>query len=279
MPQIPADTDREPVVLLHCSAADGGQWDGLAARLGPRYRAHALHQFNCGDGPRWHGRGPFTLDAEAAPVLDLIAGLDRPAHLVGHSYGGAVALHAAQHLAQHLAQHPARARPGALASLTLIEPVAFHLLPGAGHGAHLATMQGVARAVGGAVLAGDLWGGMATFVEFWNGPGAWDRTPDKVRAGLARRLPKVALDFHAVLATRPEPAAVAAVAAPTLLLHGEASPGPTVAVIQVLAGLLPGARVAAVAGAGHMAPFTHAGPVNDAVAGHVAAAAARRRAA
>ena len=50
----------------------------------------------------------------------LLGRLDQPAHLVGHTCGGAVALSVA------------RNRSDLLRSLTVVEPVAFHLLRGGG---------------------------------------------------------------------------------------------------------------------------------------------------
>src|SRR3546814_8229080 len=64
----------------------------------------------------WSGRAPMRLADEAALVRALAEEAGEPVHLVGHSYGGAVALMAALHF------------PEAIASLTLIEPVAFFLL-------------------------------------------------------------------------------------------------------------------------------------------------------
>jgi pimeloyl-ACP methyl ester carboxylesterase len=50
-----------------------------------------------------------------------------------------------------------------------------------------------------------------------------------------------------------------AVAAPVLLVVGGASAGPTVRLVDRLAGLLPDAAVATVAGADHLLPLTHPG--------------------
>jgi hypothetical protein len=60
-----------------------------------------------------------------------------------------------------------------LASLTVIEPVAFHLLrddPRIDAGL-LAEVTAVAGAVQEGVLSGDYAGGMARFVDYWNGAG------------------------------------------------------------------------------------------------------------
>jgi len=112
-----AETGRgETVVLLHASASSGAQWRSLTDCLQRRW--HVL-------APDFHGYGrtdPWPEPAlpglgDAAALVDAILGRGTERiHLVGHSYGGAVALRLASD------------RPARLLSLTLIEPVAFHLL-------------------------------------------------------------------------------------------------------------------------------------------------------
>src|SRR5215212_8645123 len=82
----------EPVVLLHSSGASGAQWRALAERLSARYRVIAPDLYGYGGTAGWAGRGTFCLAHEAALVRGLMERLDEPAHLVGHSYGGAVAM-------------------------------------------------------------------------------------------------------------------------------------------------------------------------------------------
>src|SRR5262245_40305747 len=106
----------EPVVLLHSSGASGAQWRTLAEQLGERYHVVAPDLYGYGASAPWPGHGPFSLAHEAEIVHALLDRLGERVHLVGHSYGGAVALHVAR-------LHSERLR-----SLALIEPVAFHLL-------------------------------------------------------------------------------------------------------------------------------------------------------
>lgn len=61
---------------------------------------------------------------------------------------------------------------------------------------------------------------------------------------------------------------------PTLLIHGSKTRQPSLAVTQVLAGLLPDARMAAVEGAGHMSPLTRRDAVNRLVLAHIEECAA-----
>lgn len=246
----------EPVLLLHSSASSGAQWRPLAERLGGRHRVMAPDLYGYGGTGHWPGDGAFTLAQEARVVHALLGRLGGPAHLVGHSYGGAVALHVA------------RTRPDLLRSLTVIEPVAFHLLE------DQKEIRMVAGEVARAIACGDYDGGMRRFVDYWNGVGTWDALPRAKRSALAPRLAKVSLDFHATLSEPARLADFAPLALPTLVLQGDRSPTPTRRVCQMLAGMLPDAELSTVRGAGHLLPMTHADTVNELVAAHIGARAA-----
>jgi pimeloyl-ACP methyl ester carboxylesterase len=200
----------------------------------------------CGYGAvaPWAGNGAFSLAQEAEVVRSILDRVGEPAHLVGHSYGGAVALHVAR-------RHGARLR-----SLALIEPVAFHLL------GERAEVEAVAQGVSRALASGDYVGGFGAFVDYWSGPGSWAAVPEAKRVALAARLPKIALEFHAVFNESLQLHELSRVALPTLLIQGALSPRPARRVCEVLARVLPDARLVTINGAGHMAPLTHAEQVN-----------------
>ena len=243
----------DPVVLLHSSASSAAQWRALAGQLSDRYRVLAPDLYGYGASARWPGHGAFTLAHEAEIVHALLdqTGAQAQAHLVGHSYGGAVALHAA------------RTRGGRFRSLALIEPVAFHLL------ADRAEIAAVAEGVRRAVASGDYLGGCREFYEYWSGAGSWDAVPAAKREAMAPLMAKVAIEFHAAFT---EPAGLAdhrRITAPTLLLLGERSPQPTRRICELLAATLPEARLRILDGAGHMAPLTHRDAVNALIAEHL----------
>ena len=249
-----------PVVMLHCSASSGRQWDALAELLGERRQICAPDQWSCGERGAWHGAGRFSLADEAVAVHEAIDRLGRPVHLVGHSYGGA------------LAMHVARSRPGAVASLNLIEPSAFHLLRhgSAEDGELFDEIAAVARHVETALGAGDAADGMARFVDYWSGDGAWAGMSERAHAAFAPRLAKVALDFQALFE---EPAALGdfnGLNLPTVIVRGALSPAPSRRIVNMLAGALTGARVEVIFRAGHMSPLSHADTVNCIVAAHLA---------
>ena len=241
----------EPVVLLHSSGASGAQWRALAERLSERYRVVAPDFYGYGATAPWSGRGAFSLAHEAEIVRALLARFDEPAHLVGHSYGGAVAL------------HMARLHGEQLRSLAVIEPVAFHLLN------ERTEIVALADRVARAVASGDYFGGFASFVDYWSGPGSWEAIPAAKRVAMAARLPKVALDFQAVLSEPARADAFRGVAIPTFIIRGALSPRPTRGICELLAQVLPDAALTTLEGAGHMAPLTHADQVNRLIANHL----------
>jgi pimeloyl-ACP methyl ester carboxylesterase len=243
----------EPVILLHGSGSSRAQWRALADQLSARYHVCAPDLYGYGGSAGWSGLKAFHLESEAEIVLALLARFRSRVHLVGHSYGGAVALRVA------------RSHHDALRSLTLIEPAAFHLLRES-DAALAAALAEVAESLVRAVASGEYLTGFGRFVDYWNGPHAWEQVPADKRYTMATRLPKVVLDFHA---TFNEPARLEdfhALTVPTLLVQGTHSPPLTQRICQLLARALPAARLTFVKGAGHMAPVTHPDVVNAMIA-------------
>jgi pimeloyl-ACP methyl ester carboxylesterase len=154
-------TAREPVVLVHCSASSARQWKALADQPGD-FQPVPLDLYGHGNRKRWDGSGPLSLSEEAAAIGETCRD-GMPFHLVGHSYGGAVALRFAL-------DHPERLR-----SLTLVEPSCFHILKATdGREAHLlGDILAVADTVNRGVICGDYRNGMATFIDYWSGANTW----------------------------------------------------------------------------------------------------------
>ncbi len=250
------------VIALHCSGAGAGQWCYLEQRLGSRYEVLAPEHYGCESTGPWTGAHAFRLADEAARAIALIDEAKEKVHLVGHSYGGGVALSVAL------------ARPERIASLALYEPTAFHLLKAmSGTGAAaFAEIAAVARKTGEGVIAGDYTGAAASFIDYWSGPRAWARLQPWVRAGLIRWVTKAPLDFHALMEEPTPLAAYAGLPMPILIMRGEHAPRPTRMIAELLATVLPDTRSAVVDGAGHMGPLTHAVAVSNLIAEHVDAA-------
>jgi pimeloyl-ACP methyl ester carboxylesterase len=182
-------------------------------------------------------------------------------HLVGHSYGGGVALKAAL------------ARPDRVLSLSLYEPSAFHLLReiGGEGPAAFAEIQDLAQLTIKGVASGDYRSAAAAFVDYWSGEGAWAALRPPVQQALTRWLPKAPLDFSALIEEPTRLADYAGLRMPAFILRGELAPRPTRLIADTLWAALPSAELAVIEGAGHMGPLTRSGIVSRAIARHIAA--------
>ena len=207
----PSNSKATLVIALHCSGAGAGQWRQLRETLGPAYTVFAPEHYGCEATGPWSGEHAFTLADEAARTLDFIDRSAGEVHLVGHSYGGGVALHVAL------------ARPDRISSLALYEPSAFHLLKAIGHpgkvGFH--EIADITRNTGQGVVAGDYAGAAATFVDYWSGHGAWASLKPSVQTALARWVPKAPLDFHALIEEPTPLSAYSSLRMPVLVMRGE----------------------------------------------------------
>ena len=265
-----AARSQDLVIALHCSGSSAAQWRSLEAELGDRFSFTAPEHYDSGDAPAWTGGETFMCADEAERTLALIDASKGRVHLIGHSYGGGIALHVAL------------ARPERIASLTLYEPSAFYLLKQFGDGAApVAEINAVADRVAAHIRAGERRSGAKGFLEYWGGPGAWDALRPRLQDAVLRWLPKVSLEFYALFNEPTDWSAFAYFRPPVLVIRGEHAPAPTRLIADTLPSIFPNARQEVVAGAGHMGPITHADAVNTLIVAHIEDIAARacRRAA
>jgi pimeloyl-ACP methyl ester carboxylesterase len=243
------------VVLLHSSGSSGRQWDALAETLKSRFRLHAVDLYGHGATPPWSGDRPLTLFDEAALVEPLLAAHPEGVHLVGHSYGGAVALKLAL-------RHADRVR-----SLVLYEPVLFCLLFEY-NAQHAAAQQVLATAtsIRNGVERGMNEAAGRRFVDFWSGAGTWDAMPEQRRAVVTRRMPSVQPHFRALFNDTLSRAELAQLRMPTLCLTGAGTVAATRRIGELLRVALPAAHHEMLPEMGHLGPVTHASRVNARIA-------------
>ena len=239
------------VVCLHSSASSSGQWRALMELLAPRYRVIAADLYGAGKTAVWPHAQPMLLDDELALLQPVFDAAGARFHLVGHSFGGAVALKAAL------------AERGRLLSLVLFEPVLFSVLVAdSPHSAAaqeiLAVRDDTTRLVG----ENDLVAAARRFIDYWMGDGAWAATPPARQPALAAAMRSVIPEWHAAFGEPTPLQALAAIDVPTLLLTGTQSKASARAVTRLLAAVLPRVQVESIQGVGHMAPLTHPERIN-----------------
>jgi pimeloyl-ACP methyl ester carboxylesterase len=241
------------VVLLHSSAASARQWDALGARLAGAFDVHAIDLHGHGARADWAAAQPMTLADEAALAQPLLEGADA-VHLVGHSYGGAVALELASLWPEHVR------------SVSVYEPVLFRLLfDRQGDAPAAREVAAVAQDVDACVARGLLAAAAQRFVDFWSGAGAWSRLGERAQASIAARMGSVAQHFHALFADAALAARLPALRMPLQVLSGERTPEATRRIGALLRTLWPDARHETLPGMGHMGPMTHGEAVNGRV--------------
>jgi pimeloyl-ACP methyl ester carboxylesterase len=248
----------EPILLLHCSAGASSAWMPVIGHLGPGFRALAPDLLGYGRNDPWRRGAALHPHDELGVVEALLDMAGRPVHLVGHSYGGTVALSAA-------GRYPQR-----VASLTLIEPVAFHLLRRADEPdgwREIAALAGRHLALVGAGRDAEA---AEAFTTYWMGRLAWQQMGEAARDSVIRTMPKVAAEWQLMLAAEDDLDAVAKIDAPTLLLCGTRTHSPARHVVEVLRSALPRARYLEIGDASHMSPVTHPAAVANAIRRHAA---------
>jgi pimeloyl-ACP methyl ester carboxylesterase len=83
------------LVCVHSSASSSGQWRALMDRLSDGFRVIAVDLYGYGKSPAWPEGCRMYLDDEISLLEPAFRSAGDPFHLVGHSYGGAIALKAA----------------------------------------------------------------------------------------------------------------------------------------------------------------------------------------
>lgn len=244
------------VVCLHSNASSSSQWRALIETLAPRCHVLAPDSYGAGKSPPWASDRPASLRDEVGLLEPVFARAGDPFALVGHSYGGALALVAAI------------LRPQRVRALALYEPTLFALLDAESPPPNDA--DGIRAAVAGAAAAldaADPDAAAACFIDYWMGAGAWRDTPEPRKPPITAAVANVR-GWGAALFGEPTPlAAFARLDLPVLLMVGRESPASSRGVARLLAGALPRVQVVEFEGLGHMGPITHAARVNAAIAG------------
>jgi pimeloyl-ACP methyl ester carboxylesterase len=251
----------ELVVCLHSSTGSHAQWRGLAEALAPDALVLTPDLHGHGRSPAHPPHLPDSLLADAQGVLSLCrasGAAQRGLHLVGHSYGGAVAL-------QIALRHPDWVR-----SLTLYEPVAFGMLGADPCDGTVAEIRAIAGLVKAMVSSGQIEAAARAFVNYWGGTGAWSAMPPAQQQVVQNRIATVPQHFSALFRAAWQPRHLRSLTMPTLLMHGSSTRAPARCVAELLAATLPGARRVEITGAGHLGPMTHAPRVNAAILAHLA---------
>lgn len=180
--------NRPTVICLHVSGGSGGQWKALADRMRGEFRVLTPDLYGHGVAPAWPGAATDVVAADAARIAALAADAVGDVHLIGHSYGGAIALRVGLH------------RPDLVTSLAVYEPVPMRILFDYNRRHRAATeVAEVALNVRRALSLGRVERAGQWLVDYWSGAGQWARLAPEQRAAVAQRMPTVQAHFASLM--------------------------------------------------------------------------------
>ena len=235
----------QEALVLHCMLAHARAVDMMMAKMGNTMSMIAADLPGHGLSEDWDKTRDYGEMAR-----DMSVGLlERPAHIIGHSYGGYVALRIAVD------------QPEMVRSLTLIEPVFF----AAAQHSDPSLSKAYKRKAGaflGAIAVGDLVAAARAFTGIWGDGSAWESLKPDAMDYITQRMPLVAAGEASLVQDNGKVwERLGQIDVPCLLIEGEKAL-PVIAAIQgALQSQIPHATREVVEGAGHMAPITHAAEV------------------
>ena len=241
------------LMLVHGSPGSAGAWQPVGKRLSDRFRIVAPNLPGYGGTSLEEPGGPDGVPHAAGLLESLIRETGVPDVLAGHSYGGAVALTVA--LRGHV-------KPRALA---LFEPVCTPILLATGETESFARMKALLDDYISAFESGDLEAAR-TMVDFWFGPGAYEKLPGPVRDFIVKNTGPNVHDVRATFRERYAPDAIRNLDMPVWVVYGGNSPDVSYKIASTLAAIARKGSLVKVEGATHALTATHSGEVAQLIA-------------
>jgi pimeloyl-ACP methyl ester carboxylesterase len=242
----------EAMLLIHGGHIADALQPLVAEPALERFQRIRYHRRGLGGSTRPVAAGPTSVAVQAEDAVGLLdhVGVDR-AHMVGHSWGGSIALELA-------AKHPTR-----VASLVLLEPALLTTPAGAAFARALAPLAECYE-------AGDAEGAVHGFLALV-GDRNWHATIEQtVPGGIAQAVKDAATFFETELPGAPNwtfgPEQAAAITCPVLSVLGSRSSPLFVEGRQLLHAWFPDCRDADIVGATHLLQMQAPGPVATAIA-------------
>ncbi len=243
------------VLFVPGSYSTPAAWKPVQRLLPPHWHCVATSLCGYGQTAETRSAGDSGMEHELRAVMSVARGSPGPLHLVGHSFGGTVALSLA--LSGQIE----------VASLALFEANPLDLLRADHADLHAATL-GMSQAFEAAVRSGER-DAAARIIDFWGGAGAFAAMPAAVQDYCRQTAAANVLDWHCDFAYTITPAQLNRLHVPALVVRGERANPAMVAMSGVLAAQLPQARAAVVAGASHFLITSHAADCAGLLAAHL----------
>jgi pimeloyl-ACP methyl ester carboxylesterase len=236
----------QPIILVHGATADHTTWRTSGPLLAARHTLHAIDRRGRGASGDGGPQEPYAIEREfddLAAVVDAVAADGgSPVDVVGHSYGGRIALGAA------------------LRTARIRRLVSYEGAPPAAERGYQDVDAGTVRQVEKLVAAGDRDEALATFMRDivgMPGPELAAFRADPIWPRRAAAIDTTIRELRAETSPAGSLAALGAVRQPVLQILGGESTEPFAAATRALDARLSNGRVVTIAGARHAAHHTH----------------------
>ncbi len=242
-----------PVVLIHSSVSGNQQWRSLTEALKDHHRVLAVNLFGYGDTTPWPENAVQTLADHADLVLALCSNSGGHVSLVGHSFGGSVALKAALRLGRKVA------------GLVLLEPNPFYLLSQHKREAAYEEAKALRDHIKQYGAAGDWHTVAERFADYFIGDGAWEGMPAKRQSAYLEAMPPNFHEWDAVMKETTKIDTWASLKAKTLLVYATDTKRPLREIAELFIDACQHWSFKKITEGGHMAPLFQPELVNPIV--------------
>jgi pimeloyl-ACP methyl ester carboxylesterase len=249
--------DGPTIVLVPGSCSTGAAWRPVVSQWENGFRWVTTSLLGYGGTAERRTALDADISHEAEILESVIRRAACPVHLVGHSFGGLVALAVALRY-----QVP-------LLSLAIVEAPAAVLLRHMGERRHYHAFREMTDAYFAAFHAGEK-AAIEAMIDFYGGAGTFAAWPQRVRDYAVETTSVNILDWASAYGFRLTPASLANIEVPTLVLRGGTSHPSVQRANELLGQCVTKASVVTIAGAAHFMISTHAKDVARVIARHVA---------
>ncbi len=244
------------VVLVPGSCSTGAAWRPVMAAWGDQFRSVTTSLLGYGGTSERRTAYDSSMSHEADALESVVRRAGGSVHLVGHSFGGLVALAVALR------------NQVSLASLTIIEAPAAEVLRDRKEDRHYRAFRRMTDIYFAAFEGGNAEA-IETMIDFYGGAGTFAGWPPRVRAYAVETTPTNILDWASAYGFPLSAELLAAVRLPIFVLRGGASHPAVQRANELLGARLGAATLGAIDGAAHFMIATHASEVAELIALHV----------